>query len=40
MKKTLDQLKTLLVQNNIAFPQGVEMSDDGEHSEEHESSMP
>ena len=36
MKKTLDQLKTLLVQNNISLPQGVDMSDDGDHTKEHE----
>ena len=36
MKKTLDQLKTLLVQNNISLPQGVDICDDGEQTEEHE----
>ena len=36
MKKTLDQLKTLLEHNNISLPQGVEMSDVGEHTEEYE----
>ena len=29
MKKTLDQLKALCVQNNISLPQGPDMFDDG-----------
>ena len=36
MKKTLDQLTALCVQNNIALPQGVEMFDDEEQTEEDE----
>ena len=36
MKKTLDQLKTLIEQNNIALLQGAEMSDVGEQTEEYE----
>ena len=37
MKNTIDHFSTLLEHNNISLPQGVEMSDDGEHSEEYES---
>ena len=36
MKKNIDQLKTLLVQNNIAIPQGIYMYDDEEQNEYHE----
>ena len=36
MKKTLDQMKALCVQNNIYLPQGEKMSDDEEHTKEHE----
>ena len=36
MKKTIDQLTTLLEQNNISLPQGVEMSNVGEKTEEYE----
>ena len=34
MKKTLDQMKALCVQNNISLPQRAVMSDDEEHNEE------
>ena len=33
MKKTLNQLKTLLEQNNIYLPQGADMFDNGENTE-------
>ena len=36
MKKTLNQMKDLCVQNNISLTQGVEMSDDGYQIEEYE----
>ena len=36
MKKNLDQLKALCVQNNIFLPQGAEMSNDEEQTEEYE----
>ena len=36
MKKTLDQLKALCVQNNISLPQGADMCDDGDKTEEDE----
>ena len=36
MKKTLDQIKALCVQNNISFPQREVMSDDEDHTEEDE----
>ena len=36
MKKTLDHLKYLCVQNNISLPQDTNISDDEEHTEEDE----
>ena len=36
MKNTIDQLSTLLEQNNISLPQGVEMSKSRENTEEYE----
>ena len=36
MKNTVDQMKALCVQNNISLPQGAEMSDDEEQTEEDE----
>ena len=36
MKKTLNQMKYLCVQNNISIPQCVNMSDDQEYIEEYE----
>ena len=36
MKKTIDQLSTLLEQNNIALPQRVNKSDAGKLIEDHE----
>ena len=36
MKKTLNQLTTLLEENNISLPQGVDISDAGEQIEEYE----
>ena len=36
MKKTIDQLSKLLEQKNIYLPQGTDMSEDGEQTEEYE----
>ena len=36
MKKTIDQLSTLLEHNNITLPKGVEMSEAREKNEEYE----
>ena len=36
MKKTIDQLSTLLEQNNISLPQGAKKSDVGQPTEDHE----
>ena len=36
MKMTLKQLKALCVKNNFFLPQGAKMSDDEEHTKEHD----
>ena len=36
MKKTVDQLSTLLEHNNIVLPQRVKKSDDGQSKKDHE----
>ena len=36
MKKTIDQLKNFLEQNNISLSQGADMSEAGEKTEEYE----
>ena len=36
MKNAIDQLTTLIEQNNISLPQGAEMSEVGEKTEEYE----